>query len=120
MKNGTVHCPNALPHDSGGADLEGAETATSASSSNSVGSSVNVEDSIEDFMMPLDFLPSSDTNTAVMDLPSSEFDWSAALDASLSSEEGSDGRLPRRLRSNSRGFWSRHSRRPSRRRQCKI
>ncbi|PWI63929.1 hypothetical protein PCL_02795 [Purpureocillium lilacinum] len=63
-----------LPHDSGIAQIDGAETANLASSSNSVGSSVSVDESIGNFMLPLDIFPSSDADIAITDPPSSEFD----------------------------------------------
>lgn len=89
------------------------------------GTTVSIDELLGTFMIPLDLLSSSDAEIDFMELPSSEFDWSAALhDMSphsvVSSREGHDGTRTKRPRSNTRVSWSRHTKRPSRQRQYKI
>lgn len=78
------------------------------------GTTVSIDELLGTFMILLDLLSSSDAEIDFMELPSSEFDCSPALhDMSLhsvvSSRESHDGTRTRRLRSNTRVSWSRHT-----------
>ncbi|PWI64313.1 hypothetical protein PCL_11284 [Purpureocillium lilacinum] len=99
-----------------------AEMTSSDHSSNGTTSSASVHETLDVFLMPLEFLPCSDVGITCADLPSSEFDWSAALHAANTSpsDGATTGLRSGRPRSNTRVFRARHTKRSSRRRQCKI
>ena len=103
-------------------DIPGRDAESIDRASDGIAGGANDHESIDAFLNPLEFLPCSDADIACVDVPSSDFDWSAAFHAATTSPSDSATTVLhlRRPWSNTRVFRARHPKRSSRRRQYKI